>query len=201
LTAHPQSALDSTSQKSLDGRHSKPLRSFESTKNLAFSNLLSLRIDLARYVPFWRRTDPFPVPPAPIHRSSAENLLDGRGANSACPSSLPPSKDARPPGLSSFDHGLKALPRQIQPGRPLEAFPDRFRQLKFVTNLPVAPFVFPSVFGTTRRRERATTALPCAPPELFELERAWNVSVPAPRTSRSFLLEALSQSPAFEARA
>ena len=62
------------------------------------------------------------------------------------------------------------------------------------------PFRSPSRFGTTRKRWDGPR-LPCRARLSSSSSSAWKISLPAPRTSRSFLLEALSQSSAFEAHA
>jgi len=124
LAAHPQKRARFDLTQILDGGHSKHVfRASSPLQNLASSNLLSFAKTSRATCVAGAGRNPFPVPPAPIHRSSAENLLDGRRVDPACPSSLPPSKDARPPGLSSFDHGLQALPRQTKAGEAFRASP------------------------------------------------------------------------------
>jgi hypothetical protein len=84
-----------------------------------------------------------------------------------------PSKAVRPPGLSALDH-VPSFRFSHAGEEALSASPRVEHHLQSV-QYP-SPLSFPTVFGTTRRLGRTTTALPCAP---------WALRAPARGSFRS----------------
>ena len=179
LAAHPQKRAFWHLPKILDGRDSKrqvALRVCFGT-SLHEPPFLSEHLGALRSV--LAPADPFPVPPAPIHSSSAENLLDGRRVNPDCPSSFRHQKTRNLPVSPLSTTGF-ALPRQTQPGRLLA--PPRPIPPSFSRTYP-SPLSFPS--SSAPPEDWDGPRLPCRARLSSSSPSAWKPSLPAPRTSRS----------------